>query len=185
MKTATLLAFVIGCLFLVPSRSFADNAGKAISVSDGNISLTAPKGWVAKQPRVKFIDHEFAVPATEGDATDGRVTIMGAGGSIDANVTRWIGQFQQPDGSSTKDKATIKKLSIGGNTIHFVDISGTFRDQRGPFAPATLRKDYRMLAIIILTEKRGQYFVKLYGPKKTVAANAAAFDTLIKSIKIK
>ncbi len=185
MKNAICLGLAVGYFLLAPINSFADDAGKAISVSDGNISLTAPKGWVAKQPRVKFIDHEFSVPATEGDSTDGRVTIMGAGGSIDANVTRWIGQFQQPDGSSTKDKATIKKLSIDGNTIHFVDISGTFRDQRGPFAPATLRKDYRMLAIIIPTEKRGQYFVKLYGPKKTVAANAASFDTLIKSIKVK
>jgi hypothetical protein len=183
MKTRVLFSLAVVVALLVPTFSVAAEAD-VVTLSEGNIKLTVPKGWVVKKSRVRIIEREFSVPAVEGDTNDGRVTMMGAGGSIEANVNRWIGQFQQPDGSSTKKKTTIKKLSIDGQTVHFIDIPGTYRDQRGPFAPPTIRKDYRMLAIIIPTEKHGQYFVKFYGPKKTVAANEAGFDKLVKSIQV-
>ena len=63
------------------------------------------------------------------DTEDGRLTIMGAGGSIEANIDRWYGQFKQPDGSSTKDKAKVSKSKVAGQTVHMVDISGTFKTQ--------------------------------------------------------
>ncbi len=156
-----------------------------IDLAGGKLELTAPPNWMRKQPKVRIIEHEFAVPAVEGDTGDGRVTIMGAGGGVQANIDRWLGQFSQPDGGSTKERAKVEKLSVDGQDVHLVDISGTFKDQRGPVAPAVERPKYRMLAAIIPTNGRGDYFIKFYGPERTVAENEKAFLAMIKSLEQK
>jgi hypothetical protein len=151
-----------------------------------NLLMTVPKGWLRKQPRVRIIDYEFAVPAAEGDSQGGRVTVTVAGGGIDANLQRWYGQFTQPDGSKTSDKAKVEQQEIAGHKVHLVDISGTYAESMGggPFAPGkvTERPAYRMLAAIIETPS-GLYFIKFYGPQKTVAAGAAAFRKMIEGLK--
>jgi hypothetical protein len=156
-----------------------------IGLAEGKITLEAPESWVKKTPKSRIIDFEFEVPSEEGDDTPGRMTIMGAGGTIDDNIVRWIGQFEQPDGSASKDKMKREETKIGGQKVYLVDISGTYKDQSGPFAPAVKREDYRMLAAIIATEKHGQYFVKFYGPKETVAKNEQNFKKMMESLKMK
>ena len=42
-----------------------------------------------QQPKSGIVMHEFSSPALEGDKADGRMTVMAAGGSVDANVERW------------------------------------------------------------------------------------------------
>ena len=140
-------------------------------------SMSAPGGWTKKTPRVNIIEAEFAIPKAEGDAADGRLTVMASGGGVDANVTRWKGQFTKTDSSS------VKKIKVGDYEVHIVDLSGTFKDQRGPFAPATMRKDYRMMGAIVVMEKGPDYFAKLYGPKKTIEANAKSFMKFVKSFE--
>ena len=156
-----------------------------VSLADGAITMSAPGDWQRKKPRNNIIDHEFALPAVEGDAAHGRLTIMQAGGSVEDNISRWIGQFKQPDGKSTRDRAVIEEVKLGGQKAHTVDISGTFSDRRGPFAPAVERENYRMLAAIVVTEDHGQQFIKLYGPRKTIAAHEKAFANFLKSLKVK
>ncbi len=144
----------------------------------GANKLIAPAHWVRKTPRVGIIDYEFAVPGAERNEPDGRVTVMAAGGSVEANIQRWIGQFTQPDGSKSEDQAKVEKRTVAGRVVHLVDLSGTFADSRGPFAPAVKRSGYRMLAAIIETP-RANYFVKFYGPAQTVEANAVTFRQMI------
>lgn len=165
--------------------AFPAIAGEKISLADGKLTLTAPDGWKKVQPSVRIIEYEFVVPAAEGDENDGRVTIMGAGGSVEANIDRWIGQFSQPDGKATRDRTKQETTTVDGQKVYLVDITGVYKDQRGPFAPATLHEDYRMLGAIITTEKSGQYFIKFYGPKKTVAENEKAFRSLVGSLDVK
>ena len=54
-----------------------------------------------------------------------------------------------------------------------VDFSGTFDDSRGMMGPTVSRPDYRMLgAIFQVPDEDGLHFVKCYGPKKTITAQA-------------
>lgn len=147
-----------------------------------DLKTEVPSDWIVKRPRVRIIAHEFEVPGAEGDAAAGRVTVMQAGGSIEQNIERWFGQFVQPDGSKTAEQADVDKLKVAEQTVYVVDVSGTYRDQRGPFAPATLRPKYRMLAAIIPTDA-GNWFVKFYGPEATVSDQADAFRAMIKGIE--
>lgn len=176
---------VIGGLLATASSIVMAADEPSISLADGKVTLKAPKSWDKKQPRTRIVDFEFEAPAAEGDETPARVTVMGAGGSVDANIERWISQFSQPDGKSTKDRAKNEKREIAGQTVHIVDIAGTFKDQAGPFAPAVVREDYRMIGAIIVTDKLGQYFIKMYGPSSTVAKNEKPFHEMLDSLKVK
>jgi hypothetical protein len=161
-----------------------------IDLADGQIILMAPDGWVRKTPKVRFIDHEFAVSAEKGDTEDGRVTVMGAGGTVDANVERWIGQFSQVDGSETKNQIAEanRKKTISGLEVRFVDLAGTYKEMSRPFDPnaaSVERKDYRMLAAIIASPKLGNYFIKFYGPRQTITAHADEFRKMFDGLKVK
>jgi hypothetical protein len=154
------------------------------TVAAGDLAMTAPGQWTKTKPRSSMLEAEFQIPKVGEDESDGRLTIMGAGGSIDANIDRWIGQFTTDDGSPLSGvEPTV--FEIAGQKIHLIDLSGTFIDSMGaPGGPTTDRKNYRMLGAIIETEDLGNYFVKFYGPRKTIDANAAAFKQMLESLKI-
>ena len=71
---------------------------------------------------------EFVVPKAAGDSEDAEAIVYffgGSGGTVDANIDRWIGQMQQPDGSASKDKARRETLTINGLKVTTVDVAGT------------------------------------------------------------
>ncbi|MFM8433844.1 MAG: hypothetical protein ACKOBP_00650, partial [Planctomycetia bacterium] len=115
-------------------QAVATDEARAFTIADGAFSLEAPAGWKRVAPKSGIVETEFAIPS-EGELAPGRMTVMGAGGTVQANLDRWYGQFIQPDGGVTKDKAATKKLEIAGCTVTLVDISGTYLDKpMGPFA---------------------------------------------------
>lgn len=186
-----LMTGVLGCLMagLTQGALAADEpaADHRLQLADGELKLTAPAAWQIKKPENRIIEHELSVPPAGNDQDAGRVTIMGAGGTIDANVQRWIGQFRQPDGSDTNQITKQKDIKAGGLDVHLVDISGTYNDTRGPFSgiPAVERPHYRMLAAIVTSKKVGNYFIKFYGPQQTVADNESAFLKMIDTLEVK
>lgn len=183
-----LLAIVCGVSLPLFAAAFlpAEEPTK-FEVSEGKMVFTAPKGWVKKKPASRIVEVEFEAPAAEGDDKGGRLTVMGAGGSVEENLNRWYGQFTQPDGKSTKDAAKVQKMSVAGQEVHYVDIAGTYKDQPGgPFAggQTVMRENYRMLGAIVRSKEAGNYFLKFYGPKKTIDANEKAFQSLVESLQI-
>ena len=143
------------------------------------IKLTAPAGWGRKSASSTFVEAEYVLPRAEGDDNDGRLTISAAGGSIDANIDRWRGQF-----GGKPAKEAQEKLALEGLEATIVDFSGDFADQRGMMGPTVNRKDYRMLAAIVPIGEQMQ-FIKAYGPQKTMEKHAAAFTEFVKSVRKK
>jgi hypothetical protein len=156
-------------------------------VAEGKLSFKTPEGWKAKQPKSRIIEKEFEIPAAKGDEIPGRLTVMGAGGAIEANIDRWIGQFEQADGGATKNAAQPAKKKIGDVEVNLVDLTGTYKDNPAPFAGGKpiFRENYRMLAAIVSTKNAGNYFLKLYGPKATIGENEKAFHAMIDSLQVK
>ncbi len=174
-------------LLPIGSLAAAEPAANAseFTVASGAFSLAAPADWKRVRPRSRIVETEFSVPPAAGDNQAGRLTAMGAGGTVKANIDRWFGQFSQPDGSATKDKAAVKELKIAGCTVTLIDVSGTYKDMPGgPFAGGQMieRPDYRMLAAIIETGDAGNYFLKLYGPAKTVGGSADGFRRMVEGM---
>ena len=158
---------------------------RALNLAGGKLVLQVPNAWAEKRPGSTMIEGELAIPAVAPDTTEGRLTVMAAGGGVEANIDRWFGQFTQPDGGSTRDRAKVQKIKVAGEEVHLVDVSGTFKDQAGPMAPAVDRPKYRMLAAIISTGRMGNYFIKFYGPERTVAENEKAFTAMIEGLQKK
>lgn len=188
MRTLLLVAATLALAIVSHFVLAQDKPGSPTPFSIGDnakLTFTAPAGWTKKQPATKIVEAEFATPA-KGDEAPGRLTAMGAGGSVEDNINRWIGQFQSEGGAAVKPKQD--KLNVSGCEIHYVDLSGTYKDTPGgPFAggKTTLRENYRMLAAIVVTKDAGNYFLKLYGPKATIGEAEAGFQEMLKSLKVK
>lgn len=188
MKLLSLAAAALFAFTCSTALSAAEEGETMKLGEDGKITLVAPKDWTKRKPAINFIQYEFAIPKVEGDENDGRVTVMGAGGSVEANIDRWIAQFEVEGKPLSKEKAKVEKTKIGGLEVHVVDLKGDYKDQAGgPFAggKTTLREDYRMLGFIILGGDQGNYFIKAYGPKKTMAENEKPLMTMIEGLKVK
>lgn len=152
------------------------NQDAAVVVLDA-ICLTAPATWTRKATDSSFVAAEYSLPQADGDSADGRLTISTAGGSVEANIDRWKGQFKpQPQSISQED------VDIAGLKATIVDLSGDFNDQRGPFAPGELRSGYRMIAAVIPVGGQLQ-FIKATGPQKTIASHADAIHQFIRSAR--
>jgi hypothetical protein len=163
------------------SASPAEAGSHTITLGE-RLTMTAPDSWIVKRPGNPMISQEFAVHAAKGDPRDGRMTVSSAGGSVAANVDRWAGQFSQPDGSKTADKMKVHKKTLAGREVTFVDISGTYQESMGMMQAATDRPDYRMLAAIIPGDG-ASFFIKFYGPKKTVGEHEKEFHAMLDGLK--
>src|SRR5437867_3851901 len=120
---------VVGC-FLSLSLNLARAEDKQ-TMRLGPLTMVAPKDWKDKVPAVRIITYEFAAPKAKDDTEDGRFLVMSAGGTVEDNLKRWYGQFTQEDGGDTKKRSKVEKKTIASQTVHLVDIAGTYRDQRG------------------------------------------------------
>lgn len=169
------------------SIATAQEASK-LELADGKLVMSAPASWKKLQPKSSIVQYEFSAPAdAPADQDTARITIMQAGGSIEANIERWYGQFEQPDGKATKDKAKTEKFEAAGQTVHWVDIPGTFKDTMGggPFAGGrTVKRDnYRMLGAIIVTPDQRQIFIKMTGSRDLLDKLSEDFKASLKNLQ--
>ena len=104
-------------------------------------------------------------------------------GSVEANIERWIDQFVQPDGESSRDRAQIHTMQRGGLPIRRIDLSGTYVAETRPGSGEHLNEpDYRLLAAVIETEA-GPFYLKLVGPEDIIGSRAGTFDAMLDSLK--
>jgi len=155
-------------------------AGAARAESAGGLQWTAPAGWKS-QPQRPMRAATYAVPATAGDKEDGECAVFyfgpGQGGGVEANLQRWVSQFE------TSAKPQTAKKTINGLAVTTIDLSGTYLASAGPMSPTkTSKPGYRLLGAIVEGPQGGVFF-KFTGPGKTVAAGQGAFDKMLGGIR--
>ncbi len=161
--------------FAAPSTADDKKAAETTTVKADELELTVPRIWKAIEPSNTFRKAVFEIPAVEGDDEPAEYVVFyfgGDGGGLQANVKRWIDQFQDSERKVTMTQGT----SPAGKYV-LVELAGTYNK---PVGPPVLRKtepmaDARMLAVVLAVEGQGNYFLKLAGPDKTVAAVANSF----------
>lgn len=152
----------------------------------GSLAFTAPPGWQTRPAASSMRIAEFVVPRAQGDPEDAELIVyyFGTGaGTIDANIERWIGQIQQPDGSPTKDKARRTTQSVNGLQLTLVDAQGTYVAEMRPGATERYNKPGFRLRAAVVETPRGPYYIKMTGPVKTVGAADAAFTAFVGSLR--
>jgi hypothetical protein len=170
------------------SVSPPSSAASSPSVS-GQLHYKVPEGWIVEKPTSDMRLAQYKLPKAGGDSEDALLIVYyfgkGQGGPAQANIDRWIGQIQQPDGSSSKEKAKTGTLTVNGLAVNTVDVLGNYSGGMSPdSAPAEKKSIYRLRAAVIETSA-GNYYVKLTGPEKTVGHWDQAYTDYINSFEFK
>jgi hypothetical protein len=106
------------------------------------------------------------------------------GGTVDANITRWLGQITQPDGSDTAKKAKRGTRKVGDIEVSTLEVAGTYSGgMMMPGAPAQEPTPDSMMIAAIANGPSGPVFFKMTGPKTAVEHARAAFDQMIESLR--
>lgn len=160
-----------------------ESAASAQSASPAApVKWTPPARWDAK-PASGMRAATYLIPAAAGDSESAECAVfLNIGGGVQANIDRWIGQFDRSDEGNAKQK----KETINGLEVTSVEMAGTFKGggpQMGmPGQQSGPKPGYRLLGAIVETADGPVYF-KLTGPASTVAAAEKEFQAMLKSLK--
>jgi hypothetical protein len=150
----------------------------------GGLSWTAPADWRAGGER-PMRAATYSIPAAKGDAEPAELAVFffgaNSGGGVEANVQRWIEQFQKADGTSAAKDAKVRKEKIAGLPATTLDLKGTYMGG-SMMGPSTPKPGYRLLGAIV-EGPGGNVFFKLTGPDRTVTAAEKPFRKLLDGLK--
>ena len=152
--------------------------------SVAGLRWTPPAGWVSNGS-TQMRAATYLVPPIAPDKEKSECAVyffgQGQGGSIDANLNRWKGQFQSS--MEHPAAANVRHRTIHGLAVTTIDTSGQYSGMGGPTAtPVSPMANYRLLGAIV-EGPQGNVFVKFTGPAKTMAASTAKFEALINSFE--
>lgn len=124
---------------------------------------------------------QYRLPALAPGTQDGECALFhfpGQGGSVQANLDRWYGQFEQPDGGSTARRARLESFEASGLPVTLVQVSGTYVASTGPRSGGDPKAGYAMVAGVVETTV-GPWFLKCVGPEETIRAAAPSVRALL------
>ncbi len=158
-----------------PSPPASAATAPAASGSAAGIEFQTPDGWIQEAPSSAMRVAQYRIPRVDGDSADSDMVVFhfgGGGGSAQANMDRWVGQFSTADGRPVADQARISEKDGNGVSITLVDVSGTYNESRGPMMAA------------VVEGAGGPWFFKLTGPQNTVDQSRQGFDSLLDSLQL-
>lgn len=156
------------------------------SPAQAGLRFSAPPEWTARQASSSMRVAEYVLPRAAGDTEDGELIVYffgGSGGSVDANIERWLGQMQQPDGRASRDVATRSTQVINGLNVTTLDLAGTYVAEVRPGSGERHNKPGFWMRAAVVTTPKGPYFVKAVGPVKTMTRWKNALDAFMSSVK--
>jgi hypothetical protein len=158
--------------------------GEAVSAAPaaapgGSLDFDLPKSWEKQSPSSSMRIAQASIPGPGGP---GEFAVFffgpGGGGSVEANIDRWVGQVE------TSDHPKPETFESGGLKVTWVDVKGTLKaSQMGP-APSASMNDARLYGAVV-EGPGGPWFFKATGPDKTLAPQRDAFVTMLKSVRPK
>ena len=193
-------AVTLGCLVVLPFLSSCKRLGERVEItetreisqyeaqpklfaysqqrfSNDPLSWETPPGWVqAERSQMRPINLRFG-PNGEGECY--LSMLPGGAGGTTANVNRWRKQMGQPDLPEAEVNALPKRTLMGIEGV-YVSLDGAYTNVGSPEAVP----NQRLLGVVAALGEVG-LFVKMVGPKELVAANQAAFDQFISSLRLR
>ncbi len=186
-KLLLAIALLVSCKSTPEQKSSPSVTSSNENTASVDVVYQAPDSWLAEPANSPLRKAQFRIPGKKGDGEMGVFYFPGAGGSVEANLNRWFGQFKQTDGSDSKAKAKSSSQNINGLTITTVYLTGIYLKPRVPSmmgGPVDETPGYAMQAAIVETPA-GPWFFKAVGPQTTIDENQDAFQKLVSSIKVK
>ncbi|MFN0242548.1 MAG: hypothetical protein ACKVWV_06615 [Planctomycetota bacterium] len=160
----------------------AANAAQGRPLTAGGVASKVPTEWIVEQPTSAMRKAQLRLPKTGADTEDASLVVFffgGQGGTPQANLDRWAGQFEQPDGKSSSEAMQSSQRTVAGMKVHDADLAGIYVAETTPGSGQRVRKEgWRMLASIV-DAPSGAHYVKLVGPTATIAHWEPAYRRFI------
>jgi hypothetical protein len=143
-----------------------------------------PPTYTRVNPKTPARAAEYVIAHVGNDPEDAEcvVTTFGRhGGTVDANVKRWLDQFRPA-------QTTPRRMNVEINGMHatFFEVAGTYAgdvmpNREGLSSPAS-KPAWRLIGAII-EAPTGLWFFKLIGPDLTVRVASRAFEDMVRSAR--
>ena len=178
-----LAAFYFGCQKTDQKENNKQNVTQENLPSAESLVYTIPEGWIKEQPRSTMRRAQYRLPGQQGsdDAELAVFVFPGTGGSVQANIDRWIGQFTQPDKSPSSEKANIEQIESHGLNITTLYLTGIYvTGSMG--GPQQEMQNFAVLGAIVETSG-DPWFFKTVGPEITINHWKPSFQTFLSTIQ--
>jgi hypothetical protein len=146
-----------------------------------------PEGWVKEQPSSSMRMAQWALPVAEGVEDEAKVLVFYFGpdaGSVEMNITRWMGQFENADGTAIgEDDATRETFMLNDMEVTQIMFTGTQKPSSMMGAPGSDKKPGWMFVSAIVMSPNGPWFFKCTGPEATVQKELGAFRQMLNSLE--
>jgi ABC-type glycerol-3-phosphate transport system substrate-binding protein len=171
----TLLRWMFTALLL----TCAGSAAAQSRVTVGAFTFSVPEAWPKEEAMASAMRAaQFTVSDADGRSAELAFFYFGVGqgGSVEANLARWIDQFQEkPDALDV----SVETKEIGGTRVHLFKARGTYLTGM-PGGPRTPTPGSTLLAGA-LESPRGNVFVRLPAPSALADAVEPQFRALLDS----
>jgi len=146
-----------------------------------------PLGWVKEQPTSSMRLAQWGLPVAEGVEDEAKVLVFYFGpeaGSVEMNITRWMGQFEKADGSPiTEADVTRETSSVQDMEVTLVMFTGTQKPSSMMGASGSDKKPEWMFVAAIVMSPNGPWFFKGTGPEATIQKELGAFKDMLNSLE--
>jgi hypothetical protein len=168
-----------------PAKSVAAAAPTQARPAAGPAELEwdVPAGWETAPNPSTMRKATYKIKKAEGDPEGAELSVSQVGGSLEKNIERWAGQFEQKPGETPKQT----QRTVGDLKVTVVEIRGAFLGSGMPGMPATEPKaGWALLgAIAEVPGQTAPWFFKMTGPEKTISSARGDFDKMIDSLRPK
>jgi hypothetical protein len=150
------------------------------------LTMTPQPGWVAEEPSSAMRKAQFRLPHADSDSEDASLVVyyfVGQGGTREANLERWAGQFEQPDGSPSGDALRSSTRKVGDLEVFEAALSGTYVAETAPGSGVHVNKPGWRMQTAIIDASDGPWYFKLVGPEATVAKWNASYVAYLDSVR--
>lgn len=148
------------------------------------ITFTAPAGW-QDVGASGMRQAQFRLPPVQGEPEAAEVNVFyfgpTSGGGVQANLDRWIGQMELPEGADPAIAIERGTFTADGMNGHVVSLDGTYMKSARPMGgEKTPHPGYRLVGVV-LEGPQGSLFFKLTGPEQTARAMEGDLLAMVKA----
>ena len=175
------LRFAARIVVLTCAISSASTAQATVTLLE--YQATVPSGWTPAPPSSSMRLAQYTISAADGSsAAEVVVYYFGKsqGGTVEANLQRWKGQFSMPDGSPAYENVT--RDSTGAFPVTVAEYRGTYARGIGAGDEAAAKPGQSLVAVIAETP-RGTLFFQLFGATAAVTPQRDVLVSFVKSLK--
>ncbi len=142
------------------------------------VAFDLPERWVRQAPNSAMRIAQAEIPGEAGPAL---LSVFhfgaGGGGSVEANLERWVGQVEVAAGVEPERGA----FEAGPLRVTWIDVSGTLLPT-GMGGPSEPEPDSKLVGAVI-EGAGGPWFFKATGPAATLAAAREEFLAMLRSAR--